>query len=111
MGQTQGWVDAASAVSPVGDVFRFLAVVRDETSGLVDDETSARVSFVVPHVRRAVPSARRRKSGAAKGRRSTAISSTASRAGMLLVDANGRIVHANATARRCSWIGIFLFRA
>ena len=107
----QGWVDAASAVLDKSAThFDFLAVVRDETSGLVDDEMSARVSLVVPHVRRAAAIGKT----AEVGRTEAAIYSDildGLKAGMFLVDANGRIVHANAAARALLMDQDFLYSA
>ena len=74
----QGWVDAASAVlDKSAGRFDFLAVVRDEESGLVDDEMSERLRLVVPHVRRALAIGKSAETGLARTR-SSVTSSTAS---------------------------------
>jgi DNA-binding CsgD family transcriptional regulator len=95
----QGWVDAASAVLDKSTArFDFLAVVRDEASGLVDDEMSARLRLVAPHVRRAVAIGKMAEVGLAQ----TAVfgdTLDGLSAGVFLVEATGRIVHANIAGR------------
>ena len=95
----QGWVDAASAVLDKSEGrFDFLAVVRDEESGLVDDEMSERLRLVVPHVRRAVAIGKMTEVGLAQ----TAVfgdTLDGLSAGVFLVEATGRIVHANTAGQ------------
>jgi hypothetical protein len=51
----QGWVDWVSAVlEKSATSFAFMSVIRDETTGRVDDGARRRMGLVVPHVRRAV---------------------------------------------------------
>jgi DNA-binding CsgD family transcriptional regulator len=94
--QPQGWVDVASVVvekSPTSCTF--LSVVRHEENGLVDDEMRRRMALLVPHVRRAVLIG---KTINLKQAQTVCFSDVFDglSAGMILVDANGRIVHANA---------------
>jgi DNA-binding CsgD family transcriptional regulator/PAS domain-containing protein len=92
----QGWVDVASVViekSPTSCTF--LSVVRHEASGLVDDEMRRRMAFLVPHVRRALLIGKTINLKQAQTICFSDILDGLS-AGMILVDAHGRIVHANA---------------
>jgi len=91
-----GWVDVASAVIEKSTTScTFLSVVRHEASGLVDDEMRRRMALVVPHVRRALLIG---KTINLKQAEATCFSDILDglSAGMILVDAGGRIVHANA---------------
>jgi DNA-binding CsgD family transcriptional regulator len=92
----QGWVDVASAViEKSATSCTFLSVVRHEANGLVDDEMRRRMTLVLPHVRRALLIGKTIHNKQAE----TACFSDildGLRAGMILVDANGRVVHANA---------------
>ena len=74
----------------------FFGVFRDQRQGLVDDEMRQRMRLVAPHVRRAVlvGSAMDRKTAEAAAFADTLDGVSA---GMFLVDAGGRIVHANAS--------------
>ena len=90
-----GWVDVASAViekSPLSCTF--LSVVRHEANGLVDDEMRRRMALLIPHVRRALligQTIHRKQTEAVCF--SDVLDGLSS--GMILVDANGRIVHTN----------------
>src|SRR5579871_1949054 len=96
--QPQGWVDVAVAVidkSPAGS--NFLGISRNATNGMVDDEMRHRMTLLVPHVRRAL------RIGKAIERRQADAAAFADildqlSAGLLLLDAHGRIVHTNAAA-------------
>jgi DNA-binding CsgD family transcriptional regulator/PAS domain-containing protein len=82
-------------------------VFRHERDGVVTDETRARMRLVVPHVRRAVLI------GRLMDMRSTEAAALADTldgiaAGMFLVDALGRIVHANAAGHVMIGTGDFL---
>ena len=91
-----GWVDVASAVIEKSTTScTFLSVVRHEASGLVDDEMRRRLALVVPHVRRALLIGKTINLKQAEAVCFSDILDGLS-AGMILVDANGRIVHANA---------------
>jgi DNA-binding CsgD family transcriptional regulator/PAS domain-containing protein len=92
----QGWVDVASAViekSPTSCTF--LSVVRHEANGLVDNEMRRRMTLILPHVRRALLIGKTIHRKQAETACFSDILDGLS-AGMILVDANGRMVHANA---------------
>jgi DNA-binding CsgD family transcriptional regulator len=95
----QGWVDIASVVvekSP--ENCTLLSVVRHEKSGMVDDEMRRRVALVVPHVRRALQIG---KTIGMKHAEAASLSDVLDglSAGMIFVDGNARIVHANAAGQ------------
>lgn len=91
-----GWVDVASAViDKSATSCTFLSVVRHEASGMVDDEMRRRMALVIPHVRRALLIGKTINHKEAEATCFTDILDGLS-AGMILVDASGRIVHANA---------------
>ncbi len=76
----------------------FFGVFRDQRQGLVDDEMRRRMRLVAPHVRRAVLI------GSAldyKTAQAAAFADTLDGvgAGMFLIDAGGRMVHANASGQ------------
>jgi DNA-binding NarL/FixJ family response regulator len=78
--------------------YSFLTILPRKDAGMVDDDMRRRMAFVVPHVRRAMAI------GAATERKTTEAAALADtldgvNAGMFLVDANGRIVHANASGQ------------
>jgi DNA-binding CsgD family transcriptional regulator len=91
----QGLVDGAMAVLDKSVTnFSFLALFRHQQDGLFDNEARRRMRLVVPHFRRAVLIGRvidLKKAEAA----SLADALNGISAGMFLVDARGRIVHAN----------------
>jgi DNA-binding CsgD family transcriptional regulator len=93
-----GLVDFVSAVldKSVTSMAMF-GVFRHARDGIVDDATRHRVRLVVPHIRRAVliANAIELKTATAE---SLADTLDGISAGMFLVDAQGRIVHANANA-------------
>ena len=90
-----GWVDVASAViEKSATSCTFLSVVRHEANGLVDDEMRRRMALLIPHVRRALligKTIHRKQTEAVCF--SDVLDGLSS--GMILVDANGRIVHTN----------------
>ena len=94
--QPQGWVDAANSVLKKSDLScSFLTILRSEACGMVDDEMRRRMALVVPHVRRAVLI------GGVIDRRQAEAATFADMldglsAGLFLIAADGRIVHANA---------------
>jgi DNA-binding CsgD family transcriptional regulator/PAS domain-containing protein len=96
--EPQGWVDVAVAVlDKTANGWGLLGVSRNATNGMVDDEMRRRLSLVVPHVRRAL------RIGRAMERRQADAATFADvldqlSAGLLLLDAQGRIVHTNAAA-------------
>jgi DNA-binding CsgD family transcriptional regulator/PAS domain-containing protein len=92
----QGWIDVAVAVidrSATGCAY--LTIARDDASGMVDDTMRERMALVVPHVRRAVLIGRAIEFKQAETAAFADILDGLS-AGFFLVDANGRIAHANA---------------
>jgi DNA-binding CsgD family transcriptional regulator/PAS domain-containing protein len=95
-GRPQGLVDAAlSPLDKSATRVALFCVYRHERDGLVDDETRRRMRLIAPHVRRAALIGRvidfKKAEAATLADTLDGIS-----AGMLLVDATGRIVHANA---------------
>jgi DNA-binding CsgD family transcriptional regulator len=95
----RGWVDIASVVidkSP--ERCTMLSVVRREESGMVDDEMRQRMALVVPHVRRALQIGSTIDLKHAEARSFSDVLNGLS-AGMILLDGNARIVHANAAGR------------
>jgi DNA-binding CsgD family transcriptional regulator len=97
--QPQDWVDTASCVLEKSALScSFLTILRKEGCGVVDDEMRQRMALVVPHVRRAVLIGR---AIDLKTTEASAFADTldAISAGMFLVDAGGRIVHANGSGQ------------
>ncbi len=91
-----GWVDVASAViERSATSCTFLSVVRHEASGMVDDEMRRRMALVIPHVRRALLIGKTINLKQAETACFSDILDGLS-AGMILLDANARVVHANA---------------
>ncbi len=91
-----GWIDIASAViEKSATSCTFLSVARREASGLVDADMRRRMALVIPHVRRALLIGKTIHHKEAEATCLTDILDGLS-AGMILVDATGRIVHANA---------------
>jgi DNA-binding CsgD family transcriptional regulator/PAS domain-containing protein len=94
-GQPQGLVDVLNvALDKTATSAAMFCVFRHQSNGLVDDEMRRRMALIVPHIRRAVLIGRvidLDKAAAA----SFADTLDGIGAGMFLVDASGRIVHAN----------------
>ncbi|MDO9294775.1 helix-turn-helix transcriptional regulator [Bradyrhizobium sp.] len=91
-----GWIDIASAVvEKSATSCTFISVARREASGLVDADMRRRMALIIPHVRRAILIGRTIHHKEAEATCLTDILDGLS-AGMILVDAGGRIVHANA---------------
>lgn len=94
--QPQGIVDALMClIDKSATSVGFLVVFRHKRDGLVDDETRDRARLVIPHIRRATLIGKvidLRNAEAA----SLADALDGINAGMFLVDASGRMVHANA---------------
>jgi len=106
--QPQGIVDFVTAVLDKSVTSAALfGVFRHEHQGIVDDETRRRMRLIVPHIRRAVLIGRLidLKSGEAA---SLADTLDGLSAGMCLVDAAGRIVHANLAGHVILDAGDFL---
>jgi DNA-binding CsgD family transcriptional regulator len=107
--QPQGVVDFLAAVldKSVTRVAMF-GVFRHERDGLVDDEARRRISLIVPHIRRAVLVSRvidLKKTEAA----TFADTLDGLSAGMFLLDAEARVVHANIAGRTILGMNDFLF--
>lgn len=91
----QGLVDCVSALLDKSATrFAMFFVFRDERDGIVDDETRRRMRLLAPHVRRAALIANVIDFTRAE---TAAFTETLDglRAGVLFVDPNGRMVHAN----------------
>ena len=92
----QQWVDAANGVLDKSATSgAMVGVVRHERDGLVDDEMLQRIRLITPHFRRAVLIGKIIDLNKAEAA-SLADTLDGISAGMFLVDATGRIVHANA---------------
>ena len=94
--QPQGLVDFVSAVLDKSVTSAALfGVFRHERDGVVDDETRRRMRLIVPHIRRAVLVGRLIDLKSAEAA-TFADTLDGLSVGICLVDASGRIVHANA---------------
>jgi DNA-binding CsgD family transcriptional regulator/PAS domain-containing protein len=98
-GRPQHLVDLTTAMlEKSATSMSFFGVFRKERDGVADDEMRRRMQLIAPHIRRAMLI------GAAMERKTAEAASLADAldgfsAGMFLVDASGRIVHANARGR------------
>jgi DNA-binding CsgD family transcriptional regulator/PAS domain-containing protein len=107
----QGIVDFVSAVLDKSVTSAALfGVFRFERDGIVDDEARRRMRLIVPHIRRAVLVGRLIE---VKSAEAAAFADTLDglSAGMCLVDASGRVVHANAACQAIFAQGDFLSTA
>jgi DNA-binding CsgD family transcriptional regulator len=106
--QPQGLVDAANSVLEKSVLScSFFTILRNKARGIVDDELRRRMGLVVPHVRRAVLI------GQVIDLKQTEASTFADMldglsAGIFLIAADGRIVHANAAGHGMLSAGSFL---
>jgi DNA-binding CsgD family transcriptional regulator/PAS domain-containing protein len=94
-----GWLDSANAViEKSGTCSTVLRIVTTKTRGMVDDEMRRRMAQVMPHVRRATLVG---KSMDLKHAEAAMLAETLDglSTGLFLIDAKGRIVHANGAAR------------
>ena len=92
----QGLVDFVTAVlDKSATSVAMFGVFRHERNGVVDDEARRRMRLIVPHIRRAVLISRMFDLKAAE-LATFAETLNGLNAGMCLVDAEGRMVHANA---------------
>ncbi|QDW40250.1 LuxR family transcriptional regulator [Bradyrhizobium sp. KBS0727] len=106
--QPQGMVDFVSAVLDKSVTSTALfGVFRHERDGIVDDETRRRMRLLVPHVRRAVLIGRLIDLKSAEAA-TFADTLDGLSTGMCLVDAAGRIVHANVACHVMLDAGDFL---
>jgi len=95
----QGWGDVLSAnLDKSASSRAVFAVARHARDGLVDDEMRRRVRLLVPHVRRSAMIGKLINLARVEA---AALADTLDglQAGMFLVDAAGRLVHANASGR------------
>ena len=94
--QPQGLVDFVSAVlDKSASSAALFGVFRSERDGVVDDEARRRMRLIVPHIRRAVLVGRLIDLKSAEAA-TFADTLDGLSAGICLIDASGRIVHANA---------------
>lgn len=96
--QPQGYIDfIGSTIDKSASSAAFLVLIRHQHDGWVDDRTRQRMRLIAPHVRRAILIAKiidlNKVEAAALASALDGLS-----AGMVLVDADARIVHANASA-------------
>jgi len=94
--EPQGWVDVAVAVldkSASGSAY--LTMSRDTDTGMVDATMRERLALIVPHVRRAVQIGKAIEFKRAESATFMDVLDGLS-LGLFLIDAQGRIVHANA---------------
>jgi DNA-binding CsgD family transcriptional regulator/PAS domain-containing protein len=94
----QGWADVAVAVlekSASGCVY--LSFARNEAAGMVDDDMRRGMALVLPHVRRAVLVGKAIEFKRAEAAAFADVLDGLS-AGLFLLDAGGRIAHANTAA-------------
>jgi DNA-binding CsgD family transcriptional regulator/PAS domain-containing protein len=95
--QPQGLVDNVTAALHKSSTSAVLfTIFRHERNGLVDDDARHRMRLIIPHIRRAVLIGRVIRLQAAQAA-TFADTLDGISAGMVLVDARGRIVHANAS--------------
>jgi DNA-binding CsgD family transcriptional regulator/PAS domain-containing protein len=95
----QGWVDNISVtLERTGTSLASLSILHHESDGHADDAAPQRLQLIAPHVRRAVMISSAMESKTAEA---AAFADTLDgvSAGMFLVDAGGRIVHANVSGQ------------
>jgi len=106
--EPQGWIDAANAVfEKTLTSCAYLTVLRNATSGMVDDEMRWRMRLIVPHVRRAVRTGKVIDLKQAEAATFADILDGLSPA-VILVDAEGKIIHGNAASQTVLEKGDFL---
>ena len=97
--QPQGWVDAANAVlEKSATCCAYLSILRNQASGMVDEDMRRRMRLIVPHVRRAVRTGKAIDLSQAEAATFADILDGLSPA-IFLVDAEGQVVHGNAAGR------------
>ena len=105
----QGLVDFLTAIlDKSATSVAMFGVFRHERNGVVDDEARRRMRLIVPHIRRAVLIGRMFDLKAAEAA-TFADTLDGLSAGMCLVDAEGRIVHANAAGHAILAAGDILY--
>jgi DNA-binding CsgD family transcriptional regulator len=106
--EPRGWVDVASAIiDRSATSCTLLGIVRHAADGMVDDEMRRRLALVIPHVRRARHVGSTIHLKQAEAACFSGILDGLS-VGMILVDGNGCIVHANAAGSTLLGAGDFL---
>jgi DNA-binding CsgD family transcriptional regulator len=97
--EPQGLVDFISSVLDRSSTsMAMFGVFRDKDDGLVDEGARERMRFITPHIRRAVLIGRVIDVGAARTATLHEVFDGLT-AGMFMVDASGRLVHANVAGR------------
>jgi DNA-binding CsgD family transcriptional regulator len=106
--QPQGLVDAANSVlEKSASNCSFLAILRNEMQGAVDDDMRRRMALVVPHVRRALMIGKVVSLETIKAAALSDVFDGLS-AGLFLIAADGRLVHANLAGHSMLAAGDFL---
>ncbi len=97
--EPQGWIDGTSIVlEKSATSCTVMVVARQESRGLVDNEMSRRIQAIAPHMRRAIEV--RNAVNLARGEAAAFTEMLDGfSAGVFLVDAKARIVHANLAGR------------
>jgi DNA-binding CsgD family transcriptional regulator len=109
--QPQGWVDCVHAIlDKSATSSAHVSILRNESCGVADHATRARMQLIVPHLRRAILIG---KVIDLKTAASDSLADTVDgiSAGMFLVDASVRIVHANASGHAMLAEGSLLLAA
>lgn len=97
--QPQGWADAANAVlEKSATCCAYLSILRNQASGMVDEDMRRRMRLIVPHVCRAVRTGKAIDLSQAEAATFADILDGLSPA-IFLVDAEGQVVHGNAAGR------------
>jgi DNA-binding CsgD family transcriptional regulator len=106
--EPQGWVDVAMvALERSATSCAYLNVARHEGSGMVDDEMRLRLALVVPHMRRAMSICKTIESKEAETATFADIFDGLN-TGLIVVDGNCGIVHANTAGKDILSTGDFL---
>jgi DNA-binding CsgD family transcriptional regulator/PAS domain-containing protein len=98
---------SGAAIETAEKSCKSLSVVRSAANGTIDDDMGRRMALVAPHARRAVLIGKAIDRKAGEAATFADILDTLS-AGLFLIDANGRIVHANAAGLEILGAGDFL---
>lgn len=97
--QPQGWADAANAVlEKSATCCAYLSILRNQASGMVDEDMRRRMRLIVAHVRRAVRTGKAIDLSQAEAATFADILDGLSPA-IFLVDAEGQVIHGNAAGR------------
>jgi DNA-binding CsgD family transcriptional regulator len=109
--EPQDWIDGTSVVlERSATSCSIFVVARHRTRGFVDDEMSERMLLIAPHIRRAVAISNVIDRAQAKTATFADILDGLS-AAVFLMDADGRIVHANVAGRTTLAANDFLYAA